>query len=110
MFNSYRGWENAQLSDKDKDLPRLADKFFLNNVKFTFLTATYSKIKEFKSVKGLNIKILGKGEDDSIMFVISKEKITNIFDKLANFIYLLKLRPKKQYKFKVFGIKTSIKL
>lgn len=110
MFNSYRGWHNANLKDQDKDLPILADQFFLNNIRFTFLTAPYNKVKDFYKSKDIDIKILGKGEDDSIMFVISKEKITNIFDKLVNFMYLLKLRPKKQIKINIAGIKLRFKV
>lgn len=72
MFNAYRGWESADLRDCEKDLPQLADKWFEKNCRFTFLTAKLEKIKELED-KGFNIKIIGNGEDDSMMFVMSKE-------------------------------------
>ena len=94
MFNTYRGWESADLREHEKDLPELADNYFKNNVKYTFLTATRDQIKQLIQ-KGFIINLIGKGEDNSLLFIMcnpthtkAKPLPNNIFQRIRNFIFL----------------------
>jgi hypothetical protein len=73
MFNTYRGWEHAQLRDDEKNLPGLADEYFVKNAQYTILTATRTQIEHFNQL-GFFVKILGYGEYNSIMIIISKKR------------------------------------
>jgi hypothetical protein len=82
MFNTYRGWKNAELREEEKELPNLADKYFAENAQYTFLTVTEDQIQHLKNL-GFYVKILGKGERDSIMILISKKKQFVFFNDLV---------------------------
>ncbi|MCR4623247.1 MAG: hypothetical protein K5780_01125 [Alphaproteobacteria bacterium] len=86
MFNSYRGWRSADLKDYEKDLPDLADDYFANQVRFTFLTATKNQIKQLKKI-GFSVKFLGNGEDDSLMIVITRNEplFCNVIERIINY-------------------------
>jgi hypothetical protein len=73
MLNTYRGWDQAKLKEGEIDLPELADKYFTENARFTFLTMTKSQINHFRRI-GFFVKILGYGEWDSLLVVINTEK------------------------------------
>ena len=91
MLNSYRGWNSAKFNEKDKDIPELADKWFEENARFIIVTATEEQIKKLRTI--FNVKILGRGESNSIMILLSKEKIfTNFFDKLINTLNYRKVK------------------
>ncbi len=87
MLNSYRGWNSAQLKERDKDLPQLADEWFINNSRYTIVTATREQILGLLNKK-LNVAIIGKGESDSLMIMFSKTENckNNIVYRLLNLI------------------------
>ena len=69
MLNTYRGWRNADLHQNEQDLPFHVDTFLKKNAKFLIVTATVEQIKDLK-MSGRDLKIIGKGEDDSHMICI----------------------------------------
>ena len=101
MFNSYRGWESADLRECEKNLPLLADEYFASQVRYTFLTATSNQIVQLKN-KGFNVKFLGNGEDNSLMIVMSKSEslfndlIEKFFNNVKMKLYIKKIN--KKYK------------
>lgn len=86
MLNTYRGWHSAQFKDCDKDLPKIADEWLLDNSRFCIVTAMKNQIKALLK-KGANVKIIGKGESDSIMIMFSKKEKceNNILVKIKNY-------------------------
>lgn len=66
MLNSFRNWESAQLSQKEKDFPIKLDNWIAKNCRIAILTLE-RQVLEHWMLKGKTMLILGKGEDDSIM-------------------------------------------
>lgn len=73
MLNTYRGWANADLHENEQDLPSLVDDWMDRNAQFIIVTATLAQIMDLKK-KGRNLKIIGKGEDDSHMICIKTSR------------------------------------
>ena len=64
MLNTYRSWNHAQLSAKDKNLPLMADKWFNKCTKNLIITSTLAKIDNLNKGKNWMIKDYGKLEDN----------------------------------------------
>lgn len=71
MLNTYRGWQSADLREDEKNLPEMADLFFAKRARFVIITATEKQISELEK-KGFIVNKIGKGEQESIMIIISK--------------------------------------
>ncbi|HMY54783.1 MAG TPA: class I SAM-dependent methyltransferase [Candidatus Obscuribacter sp.] len=76
MLNTYRGWDSADLRVVDKNLPSLADDWFLRHARYVVLTATASQVERLRTI-GFSTLFLGPGEDDSLMICASKEPLPN---------------------------------
>lgn len=74
MLNTYRGWNSADLRGAEKNLPNLADDWFLRHARYIVVTATPSQIEHLKAI-GFSTVSLGRGEDDSEMICASKEPL-----------------------------------
>jgi hypothetical protein len=70
MLNTYRGWQSADLREHERDLPQLADAWFIQNARYLVLTLTREQISHFR-VKGFQVVLLGKGEDDSLAALLT---------------------------------------
>lgn len=70
MLNSYRGWDNADLREHERDLPRRADDWLARNARFVILTATRRQVRHLRRI-GFRVKDLGRGEDRSRLVVAS---------------------------------------
>jgi hypothetical protein len=81
MLNTYRGWESADLRQRDINLPQMADRWFELNSRFTIITATTKQIVELRK-KGFSLVPLGKGEDDATMVIMSAR---NTIERLSAF-------------------------
>src|SRR5579863_3766630 len=66
MLNTFRGWESADLHADEADLPRRAEQWLLSRARYAIVTATNRQVLELKR-QGIEIKRLGKGEDESMM-------------------------------------------
>lgn len=69
MFNTYRGWDKAGLSEDERWMIDAADDWFRRHARYTILTATCQQIVRLKS-DGWWVTEIGLGEDDSAMILI----------------------------------------
>jgi hypothetical protein len=72
MLNTYRGWESADLSESEQDLPEQADAWFARNSRFVIVTATGDQIAQLRR-QGWFVEELGKGEDESTMICMTRD-------------------------------------
>lgn len=68
MFNTFWGWDHAELDEEDKRLPFEVEKWLIENAKYLILTMNDAQYDRF--AKCHRIKDLGKGEEDSKMVVV----------------------------------------
>jgi len=69
MFNTYRGWESADLADGERWIVEAADEWFRYRARYTILTVTDAQIERLKG-EGWWVTELGPGEDDSKMILM----------------------------------------
>lgn len=69
MFNTYRGWDSADLSDGEQWIVDAADEWFHYRAQYTILTVTDAQIERLKA-DGWWVTIIGRGEDDSKMILM----------------------------------------
>lgn len=69
MFNTYRGWDSADLSEDERWIVGAADEWFRHHARYTILTATKAQIERLKG-EGWWLTELGAGEDDSTMILM----------------------------------------
>ena len=74
MLNTYRGWENADLPEEDRDLPRAADAWLEANARLIVLTATADQLPPWRE-RGFAVTDFGPGEDDSRLVLVSREPL-----------------------------------
>jgi SAM-dependent methyltransferase len=74
MLNTYRGWENADLPEDDRDLPRIADEWLGANARLIVLTATADQLPPWRE-RGFAVTDFGPGEDDSRLVLVSREPL-----------------------------------
>lgn len=74
MLNTYRGWENADLSDADRDLPRMADEWMSAHAKLIVLTATVDQLDPWRE-REFVVTDFGPGEENSRLVVISRDPL-----------------------------------
>lgn len=73
MLNTYRDWNAADLPEHERELPELADTWFVKNARYVILTASWIQLKHLQRL-GFRIIRLGRGEKRSAMVCISKYK------------------------------------
>jgi len=69
MFNTYRGWKSADLSEGERWIVDAADEWFRYRARYTILTATGAQMNRLKE-EGWWLTELGAGEDDSKMILM----------------------------------------
>jgi len=69
MFNTYRGWQSADLHEDEQWLVVAADRWFREHARYTILTATCEQIERLKA-DGWWVTDLGRGENDSRMVLM----------------------------------------
>jgi hypothetical protein len=74
MLNTYRGWANADLREEEQDLPVLSDAWFDEAARFVLLTMRSDQVPAWRE-RGYAAVDLGRGEDDSRMVLLSRERI-----------------------------------
>jgi SAM-dependent methyltransferase len=75
MLNTYRGWENADLSAADRDLPERADRWLRRHGRVVVLTATDRQLEDWRAA-GWRIGDLGRGEEASRLVCLSRRRAT----------------------------------
>jgi hypothetical protein len=74
MLNTYRGWENADLSQADRELPRMADDWMIANARVIVLTATVDQLPQWAD-RGFAVTDFGPGEENSRLVVITRRRL-----------------------------------
>ena len=69
MFNTYRGWDRADLHEDERWIVGAADEWFRRHARYTLLTATEEQVARLKG-DGWWVTELGAGEDDSRMILM----------------------------------------
>lgn len=67
MFNTYRGWQNADLRDTEKWIPGAVDEWFKWHAKYAIVT-THERRDQIAA--GFWVKRIGQGEDGSSMVIM----------------------------------------
>lgn len=74
MLNTYRGWENADLSKRDVNLPGEADAWLRRNARYIIVTATKAQLERWRA-DGFAVGDLGAGEERSRLACIARHRL-----------------------------------
>lgn len=69
MFNTYRGWDSADLEEGERWIVGAADDWFRHHAHYTIVTASEAQIERLKD-DGWWVVDIGRGEDDSRMILM----------------------------------------
>jgi hypothetical protein len=77
MLSTYRDWKAANLQNHDSNLPELANRWFENNARYLLLTVDPKGYRQLER-RGFSLRLLGKGEDRSVLICASKHRLPRI--------------------------------
>ena len=93
MLNTYRGWANADLRQHERDLPQRADAWFDEVPRYVVMTMRSDQIPAWRE-RGYTEIDLGRGEDDSRMVLLTRERISPQVGRGAALIRARHARPR----------------